>query len=1809
MLTIPGYEIGDLVYKSNSSCIFKAKREADGVAVIVKAPASKYLAPEEIEKFKKDYLIGSQLNDAHIIKYYELKASNYGPAIITEDFGAIRLKDYISAGGLAVDDFLSIAIQLASGLAAIHAGSVIFKDIKPGNIVISPESKIAKYIDFGIATHSELETQEAIGLRKLKGTLAYMSPEQTGRMNRSLDYRTDFYSLGIAFYEMLLGHPPFETDDPIELIHCHLAKSATPPTAINSKIPAPVSNIIMKLLEKNAEDRYQSATGLLNDLVHCSNELKSKGAISAFELGRADTCDRFQIAQKLYGRKRELDRLLFIFECVSQGSSEMLLVTGYSGIGKSALVNELQLPITRMGGYFISGKFDKLSKDTAYSAIAHAFDKLITHLLGESDEQIALWRIKLLSALGSNAQVIIDLIPGVETLLGKQPAIPELEPVESKNRFNLVFSNFVRACAESDHPLVLFLDDLQWADSASLNLITILATDNELTHFLLIGSYRDNEMPDAHPAMERICEIESVKGPLERLVLTPLDIANTNQLIADALNCELERSLPLAISIFKKTEGNPFFLKLFLRSLYDEKLLNFVPNVGWQWDMEKINQMQATENVADLMLKKLNRFPDAARESLTLASCFGNSFTSEDLSMMSGKSNREELLNLQPFISAGMILQGRSQFRFVHDRIQEAAYSLIPKHRIKSLHLLIGTRLLKESPPEKADERIFEIAEHYRRSKALIQDQDSLFTLAHLNHRAGLKAKKNAAFAAALSYFTEAIGCLPDNAWDSHYQLNFQLHKDLAEAQYLNGNFKVSQQLIDESLAHAKTPIEKAELYTLLIYQNTVTADYQQGIASGRKALEILGFALPEQDLKKALETEIAETRTNLRGREITSLLNAPQMTSELHKAALKVLMNMQPTCYMADPELYNLIAARMANISLKYGHVAESAKAYVTYANILSSVLGQYRLGYEFGTLGLKMSDSYHDPVQKCRGIFITIAFLFHWTKPFKEAEILFNEGYQTGIECGDFQYAGYILGFGSTNLFNQGIRLEPMQEKLERFMDFVKKAKHQMPINAIQGYQLIIANLRGMTANRTSFDLAQITEDEFLTECRSKNIIVASCYFLIAKGQTLYLYQHYEQALACITAAEKDLYFISGTSTIAEHNFYQSLILLALCDQNATDNAERLLKVEKLQLQMRIWAVNCEQNFLHKYLLVDAERARVEGRFIDAMNGYDNAIESAGLNGFIQIEALAQELAAKFWFSLGKAAFGKHYLKNAHQGYFYWGAHTKVKMLEDSYPELKYHPKERPTYTGSPAFINTKKTTTRSNTSETMDMVSLMKASSTISGEMVLDTLLGKVMRIVIENAGAQRGLFILREDNRLMVVSEASIDNDTPPEMLAIPVENVKNASLPIIRYVERTRQNLMLADACNDGPFIHDPYVLAQKPKSILCIPALNSGKLIGILYLENNITAGVFTTRHLEMLTLLSSQAAISINNARLYANLESTTLKLSESYEKLEEYNQTLEQKVEFRTRQLRIQSEQVMLLNELSRQLPTAETLEEMYQQINLAMPKIFQNTPGNICLLEDEELGKWQHIAAWGDLFIAANDDQNPLAAASLCSIYTAPLEIQNQTFGSLRLSLDNMPQGSWDEELPNTVLEHISLAMMNLRLRNQLTYLAHHDPLTGLANRRHMLNWLDDELNRCKRYQRRLCAIMFDVDHFKHFNDIYGHAAGDAVLAAIGELLPKTVRAVDLSCRYGGEEFLLLLPETGLNKALIVAENIRESIAALKIICEGVALPQVTCSMGVSCYPDHAMKAAELLKTADMALYSAKNAGRNQVIIAQK
>ncbi len=1506
MINIPDYEINEQIYRGKRVAVYRGLRTRDNKAVIIKVYIKKFLSNEDVNLFRHEFEIGGLFNHNNITKYYGIEYPHNRPAIISEDIRAAGLRDTIPANGIEIKKFLNIAVQLAEGLSAIHDAKIIHKNINPNNIVISRDGATVKLIDFAISTKHGRAGQHNTSPDKLDGTLEYIAPEQTGRMNRSTDYRADFYSLGASFYELLSGRVPHQANNDLEYIHCHIAKEPDELTEIRADIPKMISNIVMKLLQKNAEDRYQNAKGLKSDLQRCLDDYENNGKIGLFELGLCDFSDKFQISQKLYGREKDIERLIATFERACNGKSEMLMISGYSGVGKSTLVHEIIKSVTSKRGYFITGKFNQFSKDAAYGAIAAAFQELVRQILGESEESIKEWKASILAALGANTQIIIDVAPKVELIVGKQPPAPKLGPVESENRFKMVFYNFVSVFARKEHPLALFLDDLQWADSAGLKLINLLATEQELCYFLLIGSYRDNEVDSSHPAIMTLEEIEKTRGKTQTIVLEPLDISNTNHLVAGALNCSLDKSQPLTNEIFNKTGGNPFFIKLFLQSLHDEEMLMFMPGKGWQWDMDKIHQMRATDNVIEFMLRKLNNLPASTLQTLKPAACLGNSFEISALAIISGQSSENALLNLQPCLNMGILIQSNDTCRFVHDRAQEASYSLIPPDQRQKTRLEIGYQLLKNTEEENLTEHIFQIVDHLNIGAGLINDDGKQIELARLNLLAGKKAKKNAAYKVGLIYFRTGMDLLAGDFWDEHYTLSFDLHIECAEVEYLSGNFEQSRKLINATLRHAKTNIEKTGIYSMLIYQYTVAAEYGKGINAGREALGLLGIYLPKTGLRRIFNDEIKSAGDNLNGREIASLIDAPEMTNPEHKAAMNVLMNLQPTTYMADPELYNVIAVKMANISLKYGHSIESGKAYVTYANVLSSVLGEYQLGYKYCLLGLRMSEKENDLVQKCRGSFIYIAFLLHWTKHYKFAETAFFDGYKTGLECGDLQYAGYILGFGSANIFYQGEPLGSLRKKLATYMKFVKKAKLQMPIDAIQSFQLAVSNLTGKTRGKFSFDLEEISENKFLEDCRSRNVIGIG-YFQILKAQILYMYGKPLQALQCVREAENVIDFIQGTGAVAEYNFYYSLILADLYNSASKETQiEYWNQLETNLKQMKIWADNCKANFHHKYLLIGAEMARITNNPLEATRLYDEAIESAEKNKFIQNCALANELAAKLWLTRGKEDFAANYLENAYYGYRLWEATAKTEEMEEKYPQLNNASATYPQRFNK-GFAK-KEPSIGARFPAELDMTSLLKALQTISSEIVLKTLLEKVMATLIENAGAHRAFLALERDGKLYIEAESNIDGAINTGY-SVAVDECNNISRAIVNYVKRTKEDLALEDAFNDGMFAQDEYILKNRPKSILCMPILNQAKLVGVMYLENNLATHVFTHARLGIVRMLSAQAAISLENALLYH-------KMKELNAQLEDYSINLEQKVDERTIELKEKSENLALKN-----------------------------------------------------------------------------------------------------------------------------------------------------------------------------------------------------------------------------------------------------------------------------------------------------
>jgi PAS domain S-box-containing protein len=1513
MLTLPGYQILAQIYHSSNSLVYRALREQDNQGIILKVLKSDYPTPAELTRYKQEYEITRSLNIEGVIKAYDLQKYQDTLVMFLEDFGGESLAIALKSQKIALLKFLPIAISIAETLSRIHAANVIHKDINPSNIVFNQETGQVKIIDFGISTVFTRENPTLKNPQVLEGTLAYMSPEQTGRMNRTLDYRTDFYSLGATFYQLLTGRLPFEATDALELVHCHMARQPIPPHQLVSEIPPAISSLVMKLLAKTAEERYQSAKGLKADLEKCWRQLQTRGSITNFTLGRRDLSGKFQIPQKLYGRQVEIATLLAAFERVATGKnfyysrSEMMLVAGYSGIGKSALVQEIYKPITEKRGYFIAGKYDQFQRNIPYSAIVQAFRSLVQQLLSESEVQLARWRGKILAVLGSNGQLIIDVIPEVELIVGPQPLLHNLEPAEMQNLFNLVFQNFVRVFCQASHPLVIFLDDLQWADSASLNLLELLMSDEQIQYLFLIGAYRDNEVSLIHPLMIAIEQLKNQGVIINQITLEPLNLQEVTALIADTLSQDNSRVQPLAELIMGKTQGNPFFINEFFKALYQNNLLIFDWHQGfWHWDIAKIEKRGITDNVVELMIDKLQKLPEVTQLVLRLAACVGNRFDLHTLAIINKKLPEVTFSELLPAIKQGVILPtseletiGKEisdsslliiNYKFLHDRVQQAAYSLIDEQQKKQVHLQIGRLLLANTPPEQKADKIFDLVAHFNQARELIKDAQEKLELVQLNLEAGKKAKGATAYMAAREYLHIAQDLLGKNGDKKHYDLFFKLHKKLAEVEYLNGNFEQVESLIELTLKKAKSAIDQAELYQILIILYATNAEYEKAMRAGRKGLSLLGIELPETDLQRAVEEEIFQVKQQLGDRAIASLIDNPEMTVLSKKAAIKILGTLDVASYLFNTELFALLAAKQVNICLEKGNTPEAVKGYVDYGLVLIHILGDYQTAYEFGEVALKLSEKFKNNNQKCK-IFVIFGFWIGcWIKPLKEIDLLLKDSYQSGLKTGEIQFFGYTLAYTLFNDFYRGLPLESISKRIPDFSNFCKKTKNYLAVELIQALQLVLYNLTGASDDQLSFQGEHLSESTYLAGEHSPHAI---CIYNILKAQALYWHSLPELALQSILEAQKSLDLIASQYFISEHNFYYSLILTSLYPE-ATDTQKQdyWQQLENNQKQMKIWADNCPENFLHKYLLVAAEMARISNQWPEAIDLYDQGINSAREQEFMQQEALGNELAAKFWLAKGKETFAQIYFKKARQGYQLWGSKRKVKILDDCYSQFL-----TTSAAGLPhPFLSTSNEISQS-THQSMDLATVIKASQAISSEIALNKLLEKLLKTLIENAGAQKGLLLLpsrgeseNPDIRWVIQAQGTAEEEDIIIQQSHPVDVSEFAQNPllsaaIVNYVARTQESVVLNDAVHEGQFIRDPYIIATQPKSVLCLPLLNQCKLCGILYLENNLTTGAFTPDRLEILKLLSSQAAISLENAQLYVALGESERKLAQFLE------------------------------------------------------------------------------------------------------------------------------------------------------------------------------------------------------------------------------------------------------------------------------------------------------------------------------------
>ncbi len=1502
-MNISNYNIIKPIYESANSVVYRGRRNEDNQPIILKMLKEDYPTPAELTRYRQEYEIIRNFDLAGVIKAYDIEKYQNTLFIVLEDFGGDSLKQLMEQRPL-VKEFLPFAIKIADSLGNIHAANIIHKDINPSNIVANSTTQQLKIIDFGIASRLSRENPILKNPEQLEGTLAYLSPEQTGRINRCIDYRTDLYSLGVTFYEMLTGELPFKSTDAIELVHAHIAKTPVPVNKVNTQVPQIISELVMKLMAKNAEDRYQSAFGVKADLEKClENQQHFENSVDfSFQLAQNDFSDQFKIPQKLYGRENEVNILLQSFERVSQGAAEMMLIAGYSGVGKTALVHEVHKPMTEKRGYFAAGKFDQYQRNLPYFAITQAFNAFCNYLLTESVSQLNQWQEKILNAVGNNGQVLIDVIPQLELIIGKQQPVAQIAPSEAQNRFNLVFQNFFRVLCQKDYPLILFIDDLQWADLASLNLLFTLMAESNHHYFFIIGAYRDNEVDATHPLMMLLEKLQK-KAIVNTVQLQNLSLADVNTLIAEALICHSDQALPLTNLVYEKTQGNAFFTHEFLKSLYKKELLVFeFKEQKWQWDIKKIAALDLTDNVIELMANKIKQFPADTQTVLKLAACIGNEF---DLALLSTIYQHpvEILTPLLNAVEEGLLLpldenyklkEATARFKFQHDRIQQAAYSLMAETEKPAIHQQIARYLLSNS--KDGEESLFEIVDHFNLSIELVSRQEEKNEIAQLNLQAAKKAKATTAYQAAVNYLNVGRKLLSEDSWETEYDLTLNLYVESVESFYLNINYEEAETFSDIVLQQAKTVRDKIKVYEFRIQFHSAQNQQQAALDIGLQVIEMLDISL----LKMPPEN-----------RELSAFIHLPAMTATDKLAAQRILMHLFAPTFIVNPKRLPQVVFTMMELSINYGNSYLSAFGYAFYGTILCGIQKNIEKGNQFGLLALQLLERYPDAKIKVRVVTMFNVHIRHWKEHAKEIIAPLHENIQFALEIGDIEFACYNAMHYCANYFLIGQPLEDVIKVQMPYIGFIRNLKQEFQLIYASIWTQLALNLSGESTERQLVgDVFDETKILPVLQKDNNTLLLAMVY--LAKTILSYLLKDKEQALANATLAADCKPHIATELPFGQGSFYYSLALLANYPtaETAEQAAEYLEKVAANQEQLQFWASHAPSNYQHKYDLVEAERARISGEKWRAAELYEKAIAGAKKQEYLQEEALAYELAAEFYLGEGMEKIAQTYMRDAHYAYQQWGAIVKVKDLEERYPQWLVIPEEFIPISHTIAQSTVLTSSHRQSTSTLLDLDSVIKAAQTLSGEIVLNKLLKRMMHILIENAGAERGLLLKKEEGNgeWIIEAEGAFNVDEVTLLHSLSIEGTLPTA--IVNYVARTHQFVVLANAMQEGIYTEDRYIQQHQLKSVLCHPIIHQGELVSILYLENNVTQGAFTQARLKTLEILSSQAAISIENALLYQTQE----------QKVRERTAQLNNKVEelTQTRNELVQSEKMASLGRL---------------------------------------------------------------------------------------------------------------------------------------------------------------------------------------------------------------------------------------------------------------------------------------------------
>ena len=1482
MINILGYRVTETIHESSGINLHLGYRVRDGRPVIVKTPGIQPPSMRIIKNFKREFDILTGLDSPLVIKILELIVMDEKASVIYEGFPGQPLGALIQKEKIEIDRFLVLAAEMAEALADLHQSNVAHLALNPDNLLIDPEDGL-KLINFDAAIRIDLEASFDFRRYPVYGDPAYTAPELTGRINLAVDHRTDLYALGAIMYQMALGRPPFNEKDPWDLAWSHLARPPLPPHEVNPEFPPQVSSIILKLLAKNPEDRYQTAFGLKQDLEKSLDLYRKTGLIPVFPLKRNMAAGILPFSGKLYGREKEQTVLEEFLKDVRSGAGRFVLVAGRAGIGKTALVNEIQKTVVENGGFFISGKYEQNQYNTPYTGLLTALKQLVGQLYGRRESELNMWLDLLREALGPNAGVMTGFLPELEQLLGPQATPAATGPLESRQRFHLAFTDFIRPFCRAGRPLVIFLDDLQWVDQATLNLLEALFSHPESGNLMIVGAYRDNEVQADHILTRARQRIKDQGRPVESLNLDPLGLGDINRFINETLIENPGVASDLAQYVFTKTGGNPFFMTRLLHSLQTEGVLriNNKENI-WEWSPRKAGKLKVSDDLLDFLASQISGLPRETQRILALAACMGSSFNLDEPGFIAGHSLTSTYNLLFPAVQAGLILPRSGlepvdpenlnsprvviRYRFLHDRIKQTAYGFLNDAERQKVHLTMGRNLFDKLNDRDRKERIFEISDHLNAGRNLISDIKEKNNLARINLEAGRKAMDALAFNSAAGYLEIARHALPENPWQKDYELALSIYKDAASVECLDGNYRKARELIAVCLAQARSDRDKLEVFGLAIFVKSVEGRYEEIIPLGKAALNLLGIELPDKITPALLETEQTRIMNLIADRPIASLINLPVNSDPKWNLAMKIINGLGKIIFLIDPMITRWLALLTIGITLKYRHMEEAVSVFAVYG--LNHIMaGNIDLGYELGLLGIESAKKFGNQVQKCYAHVIFASLIIIWKRHLRESHLYYKIGFQSGISAGEYQYAVSCLWYEAVTAFHQGKNLSEVKGEFKRFIRYADVTKLKIFVNMGRCLKIILDNFLGITREKLDFDTDDILEKDLLNQMHAQNEKFQLFYYLVLKAQALSFYNQPALALETLNKAESYKQFCASEFSLPEYCFYYSLTLAVLSGEAEPAKKRKFTKkLNEYRGMLKFWAGHCPQNFLGRHYLVEAETARINGRALDAADLYEKAVLSAVENEFTQVAALANELAGRFWLSRGHDRIARMYLLEAYNGWRRWGADRKALLFEEEF--LDY-------LEPAPMIDRTVASAARTDPSsgraeaEYLEKTAVIQAVQSVAGESDRVRLLEQLTKIAVRSSGAQKGFLILKENEQLIIKCRDDIDKPGTASCVSLPVDEHSDLCVPILYFTLRTRQPLLLENAAASGDFVHDIHIGKCQVKSVLCLPLISQGNLAGLFYLENRLLPGVFTPDRLEILNFLAPWTVLALALARL----------------------------------------------------------------------------------------------------------------------------------------------------------------------------------------------------------------------------------------------------------------------------------------------------------------------------------------------------